>query len=518
MTTTDHRTSPALATTTAPGQRPHLHDRGLLRLADAVLQPGFVGTTPPDWLRRRLADGLGGVVLFARNIVDPEQVTALTAALAADNPDVIIAVDEESGDVTRLDFEHGSRRPGNHALGAVDDPALTEAVAADIGAQLAAAGITLDYAPAADVNNNPANPVIGVRSFGADPALVSRHTAAWVRGLQSAGVAACAKHFPGHGDTGVDSHHGLPVIEADADRLDGIELPPFTAAIDAGVRAMMTAHLLVPALDPERPATMSRSVLIELLRGRLGFKGLVVTDGIEMASVSQRYGLGGAAALAIAGGADAICVGGETADENAVELLRTSIVDAVVSGELPEERLAEAASRVAAFAAESAALRSARAAAADRWHAAGRPEVGLAAARRALTVTGADRLPLRGPAHVVEFSTVTNLAIEARTPWGVGAPLQELRPDTTVVRLDERAVLADVLAGAEGRIPVLVCRDPHRHPWLAQLLAAVVAARPESVVVEMGVRHGEPLGAVHLATYGAATVCGRAAAEALTGA
>ncbi|GIG17420.1 hydrolase [Catellatospora methionotrophica] len=518
MTTTDHRTSPALGTTTAPGQRPHLHDRGLLRLADTVLQPGFVGTAPPDWLRRRLNDGLGGVVLFARNIIDLDQVAALSAALVAENPDVIIAVDEESGDVTRLDVEHGSRRPGNHALGAVDDPALTEAVAADIGAQLAAAGITLDYAPAADVNNNPANPVIGVRSFGGTPDLVARHTAAWIRGLQSTGVAACAKHFPGHGDTGVDSHHGLPVIEVDAARLGQVELPPFTAAIDAGVRSIMTAHLLVPALDPERPATMSRSVLIDLLREQLGFKGLVVTDGIEMASVAQRYGLGGAAALAIAGGADAICVGGESADEAVVELLRTSIVDAVVSGELPEERLAEAASRVAAFAAESAAERGSRAAAAARWHAADRPEIGLAAARRALRVTGAGTLPLAGPAHVVEFGVAMNLAIEARTPWGVGAPLKALRPDTTVVRLDERATVADVLGGAQGRVPVLVCRDPHRHPWLAHLIAAVVAARPETVVVEMGVAAGEPVGALHLTTYGAAAVCGQAAAEALAGA
>ncbi|HCU49119.1 MAG TPA: sugar hydrolase, partial [Micromonosporaceae bacterium] len=237
------------ASSTSPaGVRSHRRDPRLVRLADTVLQPGFEGTTPPDWVRRRLSEGLGGVVLFSRNIVDPEQLAALSAALTAENPDVVIAVDEESGDVTRLDVTNGSRRPGNYALGRVDDPSLTEAVAADIGAQLAAGGITLNYAPTADVNNNPANPVIGVRSFGADPDLVARHTAAWVRGLQSTGVAACAKHFPGHGDTGVDSHHGLPTIEVPVSRLDLVELPPFQAAIDAGVRAIMTAHLLVPAL------------------------------------------------------------------------------------------------------------------------------------------------------------------------------------------------------------------------------------------------------------------------------
>jgi beta-N-acetylhexosaminidase len=411
----------------------------------------------------------------------------------------------------------------------VDDPVLTEAVAADIGAQLAAGGITLNYAPTAEVNNNPANPVIGVRSFGSDPALVARHTAAWVRGLQSTGVAACAKHFPGHGDTGVDSHHGLPVIAADTARLALVELPPFAGAIAAGVRAIMTAHLLVPALDPDRPATMSSSVLVDLLRQELNFTGLVVTDGIEMASVAARYGLGGAAVLAIAGGADAICVGGERADEATVELLRQSLVDAVIAGELAEDRLASAASRVAEFAAESAAQRAARAAAAVQWTAqfgngAG-PSVGLAAARRALRVVGFDQLPLAGPAHVVEFTTSTNMAIEASTPWGVGTPLRQLRPDTTVVRLGSDARIADVLAGAAGRTPVLVCRDPHRHPWLRDLLAEVVAARPETVVVEMGVSVGGPTGAasavqpsVHLSTYGAAAVCGQAAAEVLAGA
>ncbi|MGC1214894.1 MAG: glycoside hydrolase family 3 N-terminal domain-containing protein, partial [Micromonospora sp.] len=222
----------------------------LASLAAAVLQPGFVGITPPPWIRRWLGEGLGAVVLFARNIVGPEQLAALTAALRAERPDVIVAIDEEAGDVTRIESAHGSSRPGNLALGLIDDPALTEAVARDLGAELAAAGVTLNYAPDADVNSNPDNPVIGVRSFGADPALVARHTAAWIRGLQASGVAACAKHFPGHGDTRVDSHHDLPRIGGDRNRLDAVELAPYRAAVTAGVQAVMTGHLLVPALDP----------------------------------------------------------------------------------------------------------------------------------------------------------------------------------------------------------------------------------------------------------------------------
>lgn len=346
-------------------------------LAAAVLQPGFVGTTPPPWVCRWLGEGLGAVVLFARNVVDPAQVAALTATLRAERPDVIVAIDEEAGDVTRLESVHGSTRPGNFALGAVDDPELTEAVARDLGVELAAAGVTLNYAPDADVNSNPDNPVIGVRSFGADPALVARHTAAWVRGLQAGGVAACAKHFPGHGDTRVDSHHDLPRITADRDRLDACELAPFRAAVAAGVQAVMTGHLLVPALDPQLPATLSQRILGGLLRDEMGFSGVVVTDAIEMRAVADRYGFAGATVRALAAGADAICIGGERADEEAARELRDAIVAAVVSGDLPEERLAEAAKRVGQLAAWTMAARTAGSA--GRRDAA---DVGLVAARR----------------------------------------------------------------------------------------------------------------------------------------
>lgn len=162
-----------------------------------MLQPGFTGTTAPDWVRRRLAEGLVSVALFGRNVADPEQVTALTSQLRAERDDLLVAIDEEAGDVTRLEVRTGSSFPGNHALGAVDDPALTRRVARELGRRLAACGVNLNWAPSADVNANPDNPVIGVRSFGHDPALVARHTAAYVEGLQSHGVAACTKHFPG---------------------------------------------------------------------------------------------------------------------------------------------------------------------------------------------------------------------------------------------------------------------------------------------------------------------------------
>ncbi|WP_344866379.1 glycoside hydrolase family 3 protein, partial [Planomonospora alba] len=321
-------------------------DPELLRLADAVVLPGFEGTDPPGWLRRRLSEGLSGVVLFSRNIASPSGLAELTAALRAENPDVLVGVDEESGEVTRLEAAGGSTRPGNYALGVVDDVELTERIARELGGELARAGVNLDFAPSADVNSNPGNPVIGLRSFGARPGLVARHTAAWIRGLQSAGVSACAKHFPGHGDTSADSHHEVPLVTATAEELRETALRPFRAAVAAGVHAIMTGHLVVPALDPEVPATLSGRVLRGLLRGELGFRGLVVTDAVEMRAVSARYGIGGAAALAVAAAADAVCVGGEHADERTATGVRDAVADAVAEGRLPEERLAEAAGRV----------------------------------------------------------------------------------------------------------------------------------------------------------------------------
>ncbi|MGV9303223.1 glycoside hydrolase family 3 protein [Nonomuraea sp. NPDC003727] len=495
--------------------------RDLLRLADSVILPGFVGTTPPDWLRRRLSGGLAGVVLFSRNIADPAQVAALTSALHAENPAALVGVDEESGEVTRLEVAQGSSRPGSYALGVVDDVALTEELARDLGRDLAAAGITIDFAPSADVNSNPGNPVIGLRAFGADPELVARHTRAFVRGLQATGVAACAKHFPGHGDTAVDSHYGVPVVAGEIEE----HLSPFRAAIDEGVRAIMTGHLLVPRYDDQRPATLSPHVLTALLREELGFDGVVITDGIEMAAVSGAYGVGGASAMAIAAGADAICVGGERSDEATAVEVRDAIAHAVLEGRLPEERLAEAARRVTGLGAWSAATRAAQRArgGAEEGHAV-EGEIGLIAARRAVRVTrrtAARVLPLTVAPQVVEFSPEMNLAIDKGTPWGVGEPLSKLLPGTTVTRLtaeeSRAAVLENLIRAATDRPLVIVARDAHRHPWQAEAISHLLTARADAVVVEMGLPERADLGAVHIATYGSARVCGQAAAEVITG-
>ncbi|MFI2414568.1 glycoside hydrolase family 3 protein [Streptomyces sp. NPDC018947] len=486
----------------------------LTRDALTVLQPGFTGTTAPDWLLRRLGEGLASVGLFGRNIASPGQLAALTAQLRAEREDVLVAIDEEGGDVTRLEVRTGSSFPGNLALGAVDDTGLTRQVAAELGRRLAACGVNLNWAPSADVNSNPDNPVIGVRSFGAGTDLVARHTAAYVIGLQSAGVAACTKHFPGHGDTAVDSHHAMPRIDVDASVLAERDLVPFRAAIAAGSRAVMSAHILVPALDPRLPATLSRRILTDLLRGELGYDGLIVTDGMEMRAIADTYGIERGSVLAVAAGADAICVGGGLADEETVRRLCDALVEAVRTGDLPEERLADAAERVRALARWTAAARSGAARAAS----AGNEEVGLRAARRALRVTGGEGFTaLTAPPFVAALTPVANIAVGDETPWGVAAELSRLLPGTETGSFAGADAGNEVLAAAGPRRIVAVVRDEHRHPWMAAALDALLAARPDTVVVEMGVPGAEPRGALHLATHGAARVCGRAAAEALTG-
>ncbi|MBD9702379.1 glycoside hydrolase family 3 protein [Streptomyces sp. ID01-12c] len=519
--------SPTTFATGSPGS-PSGQD-GLTRDALTVLQPGFTGTTAPDWLLRRLGEGLASVGLFGRNIVSPGQLAALTAQLRAEHEDVLVAIDEEGGDVTRLEVRTGSSFPGNHALGAVDDVDLTRQVAYALGRRLAECGVNFNWAPSADVNANPSNPVIGVRSFGADPGLVARHTAAYVTGLQAAGVAACTKHFPGHGDTAVDSHLSLPRIDANRSLVDTRDLAPFRAAIAAGSRAMMSAHILVPALDPELPATLSGSILTGLLRDELGYDGLIVTDGMEMQAIAGTYGIEHGSVLALAAGADAICVGGGLADEETVRRLRDALVTAVRTGELPEERLADAANRVRALA------RWTRSAAGGAKAPDGTPPeplgetgpaegggtgggIGLVAARRALTTTYAEPYdPPTQPVYVAAFTPVANIAVGDETPWGVGAELARLLPGTETGTFAGDSAGASALAVAGTRRIVAVVRDEHRHPWMTAALDVLLATRPDTVVVEMGVPQSPPRAALHIATHGAARVCGRAAAEIIAG-
>ncbi|MGY1807945.1 glycoside hydrolase family 3 N-terminal domain-containing protein [Blastococcus sp. SYSU D00669] len=475
------------------------------RLVNSCLIPGFDGATLPEWVRKALDEGLAGICVYGQNLppgVDgSDQVAALSAAVRAVSPDALVSLDEEGGDVTRLEYRVGSGYPGNLALGVADDEALTEAVATAIGADLRRAGVTLDLAPSVDVNSDPRNPVIGVRSFGADPGLVARHGAAYVRGLRAAGVAATAKHFPGHGATTVDSHLGLPVVDVDEAGFRARELPPFRAVVESGVEAIMTSHVVFPALD-DRPATLSRRLLVDVLRDELGFAGAVVTDALDMAGVRARHGIPEAAALSLAAGADLLLVGAEDGAEHCAAIRRT-VERHLREGRLTEDRLVEAAGRAAALRARVAGP-------------APRPDggVGLRAARAALHRRGEVALP--APAVVAELRAGASMAVGAAA-WGLAGPLADLGLLAEVVAVREgEPPVEQVLARAEGRPLVVVVRDAYRSPWQEKWLRRATEARPDAVTVAVGMPDDLALvPGPALATHGAARVCTQAAAEAL---
>ncbi|WP_242901611.1 glycoside hydrolase family 3 protein [Actinomadura terrae] len=471
----------------------------LARLARGTLLPSFPGPTAPRWVLDELEAGLGGVTLFALtgNVPSPESLAALTMQMRKAG-DPFVTIDEEGGDVTRLGgHATGSPYPGNAALGAVDDPELTRRVYRSLGAELAEVGVNLNFAPSVDVNTADDNPVIGTRSFGPDPELVARHAAAAVTGTQEAGVAACAKHFPGHGATVEDSHLSVPLVDADLELLDRRELVPFRAAIEAGTRAVMTGHLNLPAITRGVPATLSGAAITGLLRERLGYQGVIVTDALDMEGASGEIGIPEASVRALIAGADLLCLG---PNEHAETLTATleAIVAAVREGRLTEERLAASAGRTGRL---------------KQWLAGHSPAVvdraaGLEAARRAIRVSGS--LPGWSAAPlVVELEATGNIAV-GPTPWG----LNPWAPDA--VQADGAEGEADrVLERATGRGLVVVLRDAHRHAGQRALTNALLTARPDTVVVEMGLPVWRPGSAVYLATYGAAAANAQAAAELL---
>jgi beta-N-acetylhexosaminidase len=280
------------------------------KLAGQALIAGFRGQEPDAALLGAAARGeLGGFILFRRNLGSPDEVAALTgrlwAAFPADLPPWI-AVDQEGGRVQRLG-PPVLQLPPMRTLGAIDDPELTRAAGALLGAQLAALGVNLDFAPVLDVDSNPNSPVIGDRSFGADPELCARHGIAFATGLEQSGVASCGKHFPGHGDAALDSHLALPRVSHDLERLRNIELRPFAAAAKQ-LTAIMTAHIVFDAIDPKLPATLSRTALQGLLREQIGFGGVVFSDDLLMKAIADHYGVAEAACEAVAAGCDALLV------------------------------------------------------------------------------------------------------------------------------------------------------------------------------------------------------------------
>ncbi|MEO3945425.1 beta-N-acetylhexosaminidase [Gorillibacterium sp. CAU 1737] len=319
-----------------------------------LVMAGFDGLTPTEGILDLIRDeGLGGIIYFRRNIGDPGQTARLSRLLqeknaeaGADVPPLMIAIDQEGGMVSRIDRDI-TLTPGAMALGAAGSTRLAYETAKISGRELRLLGINVNFAPCLDVNNNPLNPVIGVRSYGEDPAFVGELGTAAVRGYQEAGVAATVKHFPGHGDTEFDSHYGLPRIAHDTERLRRVELAPFRQAIAEGTDAVMTAHVIFPAFESEPlPATLSRNVVTGLLRGELGYDGVIFSDCLEMHAISRHFGVAEGAVLAIEAGVDVVLVS-HTLEEQRAAI--RAVVRAVREGRLSEERIEESVKRILAL-------------------------------------------------------------------------------------------------------------------------------------------------------------------------
>ncbi|WP_329054274.1 sugar hydrolase [Streptomyces violaceus] len=487
-----------------PSARPAGLPVDLDEAAHRCLVAGFDGTAGvPDELKRLVDRGLGGVILFTRNVRDAEQVRRLTAELRALRPGLLVGIDNEGGGIGHLVGAGAPEVPGSFALGVADDPALTGRCADALAGHLASLGITVSYAPVADLQHHPRNPIVRTRSFGAEPAPAARHLRAWIAATERRGVASCAKHFPGHGGTETDSHHGIAVDPRSYDELRA-DFEPFRAAVDAGVPMIMSAHVVYPALDPERPATLSRRILGDLLRHELDFDGVLVSDALEMKAIADRYGEAAGARIALAAGADQVIVA--VPDLEVTLACRDTVLGALRTGVLPEERVREAAGRVRRLAVRYAAP----AGAVDGWDAG----AGLEAARRAVRGRPVPS-GVRG-AHVVDLFPPPHPALN----WGGEDLLTAVRavdPTATGTAVtgdpaDPDAVVEEILrACGDTPLAVATC-DAGLHPWQERLRAALMSRRPDAVRIDTGLPEGGAL-----CSYGRGRVNLRAVAEALAG-
>lgn len=470
--------------------------------AHRCLVAGFDGATAvPDSLKRLVDRGLGGVILFTRNVRDAAQVRRLTDTLRALRPDLLVGIDNEGGGIGHLVDAGAPDVPGCYALGVADDPALTARCADALAGHLATLGITASYAPVADVQRHPDNPIVRTRSFGSDPGLVSRHVRAWIAATEARGIASCAKHFPGHGGTVTDSHHEMAVDPRPYEELD---LAPFRAAIAAGVPMLMSAHVVFPELDANRPATLSRRILGDLLRQDLGYEGVLVSDALEMKAIADLYGEAVGARIALAAGADQVVVA--VPDLEVTLSCRDTVLGALRSGVLAEERVEEAAGRVRRLVERYATPASEVAA----WDAG----AGLDAARRAVGSRGG-AAPVRG-AHVVDLFPPPHPALN----WGGEDLLSELRAvDPTAAGTSvagepaDPAALVDGIVRVSRRAPLVVATcDAGLHPWQRQLRDVLLTRRPDAIRLATGLPEDGAL-----CSYGRGRVNLRALAEALAG-
>ena len=465
---------------------------------------------------------VGGLILYtaAGNVSSPSQVARLTTALQTEaaatphNLGLLIGVDQEGGPVARL-RQGVTLFPSQMAQAATGRADLVRSAATITGQELTALGINVDFAPVADVNVNPANPIIGIRSFGSDPAQVAQFTAAATAGYVDAGIICTPKHFPGHGDTAVDSHVGLPEVTHDAATLDRVDWPPFRAAFAAKAPAVMTAHVLTPALvADDLPATLSSRMLEGVLRGRFGFGGVIFSDSLGMGAVAERYGTPEAAVMSLIAGADVLLIG---ADANRPPSDRQAamdkVVEAVRQGRLPASRLDEAVTRVLKLKERYGLLDASRLAkpVGDPLRlvaTAAHLEVARRIAARSLTALANDKglLPLTATADTLVVRPKTGRPLidtEAETAIGEWS---EVSKAFTPADPDETDIRAVTDRAATAKTVVLLTTDARRRPGQIRLAERLAAAAPGRLVLVAAESPYDlpllPASPVRLALYG----------------
>lgn len=479
---------------------------------------------------------VGGIIYFAwaHNTQNPHQIADLSngiqrAALSHGTPvPLLISTDQEQGAVARIGAP-GTLFGGGMALGADGSPADARTAARVIGTELAAMGVNQNYSPVSDVNINPANPVIGVRSFGGDPTAVAALAAAQVKGYQSAGIASTAKHFPGHGDTGTDSHFSLPIITHSLEQWQTIDAPPFRAAIAAGIDSIMTAHILVPALDDSGdPATLSYPILTGVLREQLGYDGVVVTDALDMAGVREKYGDDRVPVLALKAGVDQLL------NPPLLDVSYQGVMDAVASGELTEERIAVSLERILALKFRKGLFRNPYVTRAGVDRSVG-TRAHLATADR-ITDRGITLLAHDGRTLPLRRRSPRDLLVvgaDPAAPSGTGGPptgvlakaltdLGHRAQALSTGTAPAQAIIDQAVAAAAGKDAVIVCTYNVTSASPGQIALVTALAAASVPVVTVAVRNPYDIAylppvAASLATYGWTDVSMRAAARVIAG-
>ena len=458
----------------------------------AHFSPGFGGTKIPDWLKHWLSEGLGGITLFSSNCPSLEETSKLITQIRSYSPNVIISIDEEGGDVTRLFVREGSPYPTPAMLGLCDDLALTETSYFELGKTLHQVGIDLNFAPVADVSTNSLNPIVGVRSFSNDFVKTSRHLSRAVVGLQKAGVGACIKHFPGHGGVSEDSHHDLPKLLGSLSELEQTHIFPFIQAMQVNVESIMVGHIITPAIDTKLPASLSRDVITGYLKQRLGYKGIVATDALDMGALGGPKRIAHSALSSIIAGADLLCFSGLSDQSEFVSSSLQLINQAIASEQLDPNTISQNAARLRLWNS-------------PKPHGSSAPKhlpTGRFAA--SLEVHGDVRLRSKN-VHLIELSADPTIAA-GYVAWGMRKALTN---GGKTVKLESSDSVHKVTPDSQL---VVAFRDAFRDRKILSTLEKINRENPETVFVDMGwpTSNFNPKNLIR--TYGSSALASEAAA------